>query len=242
MLLDIFVYVALFGGVGLAIYSVYKRVKNPDPNAAGYVYNGKTWVTWLFVITVLAILFFTFIMPLPIISEHRPYRPEWGGLGLLFYAVLLYVCYSVIAFVPATAEEIEASKESGNTVMGTVGSTASSVFKLILGMIGGILLAIPKMIGEALNPTLAIKTIGNTVYKVVGTGVTHAITGIVAMGFLVILAAVAVMFAAMFLALFGTFALGIIAVIKFFKNIFYKMPQQPVGQQQPVSQPDTDNE
>ena len=46
------------------------------------------------------------------------------------------------------------------------------------------------------------------------------------MGFLVILAAVIVMFAAMFLALFGTFALGILAVIKFFKNnVFYKKQQ-----------------
>ena len=107
--------------------------------------------------------------------------------------------------------------------MGTMGSTAASVFKLVLGMIGGILLAIPKMICEALNPTLAVKTIGSTVYKVVGTGVTHAITGIVFLGFLVILAVVAVMFAAMFLSLFGTFSLGIIAVIKFFKNnVFYK--------------------
>ena len=226
MLLDIIVYVALFGGVGLAIYSVYKRIKNPDPNAAGYVYNGKTWVTWLFVITVLAILFFTFIMPLPIISEHRPYRPEWGGLGLLFYAVLLYICYSVIAFVPATAEEIEASKEAGNTVMGTMGSTVSSVFKLILATIGAILLAIPKMIGEALNPTLAIKTIGNTVYRVVGTGVTHALIGIVVLGFLVVLAAVIVIFAAQFLALFGTFAIGIIAVIKFIKNNVFNKKQQ----------------
>ena len=210
----------------MAIYSVYKRVKNPDPNAAGYVYNGKTWVTWLFVITVLAILFFTFIMPLPIISEHRPYRPEWGGLGLLFYAVLLYICYSVIAFVPATAEEIEASKEAGNTVMGTMGSTVSSVFKLILATIGAILLAIPKMIGEALNPTLAIKTIGNTVYRVVGTGVTHALIGIVVLGFLVVLAAVIVIFAAQFLALFGTFAIGIIAVVKFFKNNVFNKKQQ----------------
>ena len=183
-------------------------------------------MTWLFVITVLAILFFTFIMPLPIISEHRPYRPEWGGLGLLFYAVLLYICYSVIAFVPATAEEIEASKEAGNTVMGTMGSTVSSVFKLILATIGAILLAIPKMIGEALNPTLAIKTIGNTVYRVVGTGVTHALIGIVVLGFLVVLAAVIVIFAAQFLALFGTFAIGIIAVIKFIKNNVFNKKQQ----------------
>lgn len=226
MLFDIFVYVALFGGVGLAIYSVYKRVKSPDPNAAGYVYNGKTWVTWLFVITVLAILFWTFIFPIPFISGQTTYRPEWGGLGLLFYALLLYISYSVIAFVPATAEEIAASKEAGNTVMGTVGSTASSVFKLILATIGAILLALPKMISEALNPTLAVKTIGNTVYKVVGTGVTHALIGIVVLVFLVIVVAMIVMFAAMILAIFGTFALGILAVIKFFKNnVFYKKQQ-----------------
>ena len=226
MLFDIFVYVALFGGVGLAIYSVYKRVKSPDPNAAGYVYNGKTWVTWLFVITVLAILFWTFIFPIPFISGQTTYRPEWGGLGLLFYAILLYISYSVIAFVPATAEEIAASKEAGNTVMGTVGSTASSVFKLILATIGAILLALPKMISEALNPTLAVKTIGNTVYKVVGTGVTHALIGIVVLVFLVIVVAMIVMFAAMILAIFGTFALGILAVIKFFKNnVFYKKQQ-----------------
>ena len=145
---------------------------------------------------------------------------------MLFYAILLYVSYSVIAFVPATAEEIEQSKEAGNTVMGTVGSTASSVFKLIMATIGGILLALPKMISEALNPTLAVKTIGNTVYKVVGTGVTHALIGIVVLAFLVIVVAMIVMFAAMILAIFGTFALGILAVIKFFKNnIFYKKKQ-----------------
>ena len=219
MLLDIFVYVALFGGVGLAIYSVYKRVKNPDPNAAGYVYNGKTWVTWLFVITVLAILFFTFIMPLPIISEHRPYRPEWGGLGLLFYAVLLYICYSIIAFVPATAEEIEESKEKGNTVLGSVGSTTASVFAVILSTIGAILASIPGMVSEALNPTLAVKTVGNTVYRVVGNGVEHAIWGVLGLALFVIVVAAIIIFAAMILAIGGTFAIGIIAVIKFFKNL-----------------------
>ena len=223
MLLDIIVYVAVFGGVGLAIYSVYKRIKNTDANTAGYVYNGKIWVTWLFVLTVLAILFYMFVMPIPLISGRASYRPEWGGLGLLFYSILLYISYSVIAFVPATAEEIEESKAAGNTVMGSVGSTAASVFMVILGAIGGILAALPGMIGEALNPTLAIKTIGNTVYKVVGTGVMDGIYGILGLILGLIIVAALVIFIANVLAIVGTFAIGIIAVVKFFKNnLFYK--------------------
>ena len=223
MLLDIIVYVAVFGGIGLAIYSVYKRIKNTGVTTAGYVYNGKTWVTWLFVLTVLAILFYTFVMPIPLISGRASYRPEWGGLGLLFYAVLLYISYSVIAFVPATAEEIEESKAAGNTVMGSVGSTAASVFMVILGAIGGILAALPGMIGEALNPTLAIKTIGNTVYRVVGTGVMDGIYGLLGLIFGLLVVAALIIFVANVLAIVGTFAIGIIAVIKFFKNnVFYK--------------------
>ena len=181
------------------------------------------WVTWLFLICVLSILIFTFVLPMPFISEHRPYRPDWSGLLFLFYATLLYISYSVIAFVPATAEEIEANKAAGNTVMGTIGSTTASMFMGILGAIGGILAALPGMIGEALNPTLAIKTIGNTVYRVVGTGVQHALFGILGLVLCVVFVGIVIMFASMFLAVFGTFSLGIIAIIKFFKNnVFYK--------------------
>ena len=223
MWLDIIIYVAFFGGVGLAIYSVYKRIKNTGVTTAGYVYNGKMWVTWLFLICVLSILIFTFVLPMPFISEHRPYRPDWSGLLFLFYATLRYISYSVIAFVPATAEEIEANKAAGNTVMGTIGSTTASMFMGILGAIGGILAALPGMIGEALNPTLAIKTIGNTVYRVVGTGVQHALFGILGLVLFVVFVGIVIMFASMFLAVFGTFSLGIIAIIKFFKNnVFYK--------------------
>ena len=223
MWLDIFVYVAVFGGVGLAIYSVYKRIKNSGETTSGYVYNGKIWVTWLFMICVLSILIYMFVIPIPFISGQTSYRPEWAGFGLLFYAILLYISYSVIAFVPATAEEIEENKAAGNTVMGTVGSTTASLFMVILGTIGGILAALPGMIGEALNPTLAIKTIGNTVYKVVGTGVEHALFGVLGLVLFVVAVIAVIMIAAMIIALFGTFTLGIIAVVKFFKNnVFYK--------------------
>lgn len=219
MVLDIIIYIAVFGAIGLAVYSVFRRTKNTDPNVAGYVYNGKPGVTWLFVLTVLAILFYTFIMPIPLISGQVTYRPEWGGLGLLAYAILLYICYSIIAFVPATAEEIEESKEKGNTVLGSVGSTTASVFAVILSTIGAILASIPGMVSEALNPTLAVKTVGNTVYRVVGNGVEHAIWGVLGLALFVIVVAAIIIFAAMILAIGGTFAIGIIAVIKFFKNL-----------------------
>ena len=219
MWLDIFIYVAVFGAIGLAIYSVFRRIKNTDADTAGYVYNGKIWVTWLFVFTVLAILFYTFVMPIPLISGQTSYRPEWAGLGLLAYALLLYICYSVISFVPATAEEIEESKANGNTVMGSVGSTTASVFAIILSTIGAIIVSIPGMISEALNPTLAVKTVGNTVYRIVGNGVEHAIWGVLGVVLFVCVVAAIIIFAAMILAFFGTFALGIIAVIKFFKNL-----------------------
>ena len=33
MILELIIYVALFGGVGLAIYSVYKRIKNTNKSS-----------------------------------------------------------------------------------------------------------------------------------------------------------------------------------------------------------------
>ena len=223
MLLEIFIYVAVFGAIGLAIYSVYKRIKNTDENTAGYVYNGKMWVTWLFLICVLSILFYVFIMPMPLLSGQTTYHPDWNYLGLAAWAVVLYICYSIIAFVPATAEEIEESKEAGNTVMGTVGATTASMFAVILSAIGSILAALPGMISEALNPTLAIKTIGSRVYRIVGTGVMDGLMGILGLVFAVLVIGAIIMIAAFFIALVGTFVLGIIAIIKFFKNnVFYK--------------------
>jgi hypothetical protein len=75
------------------------------------------------------------------------------------------------------------------------------------------------MVSEALNPTLAVKTVGNTVYRVVGNGVEHAIWGVLGLALFVIVVAAIIIFAAMILAIGGTFAIGIIAVIKFFKNL-----------------------
>ena len=220
MWFDILVYVAAIGAPILAVWSVYRRIKNTDPNVAGYIYNGKKWVTWLLLICIIAALFIGFIMPIPFISGQPSYHPEWGVLGLMLIAILLYICYSLIAYVPATAQEVEESKAAGNSVMGTVGETTVSMFKVILSMIGGILLALPGLIKETLNPTLAIKTIGNTVYRVVGTGFVHVVIGIVVLAFLAIVVFMLIYLASLIFALLGTFAMGIIAIAKFVINNF----------------------
>ena len=105
MLLDILIYIALIGAPALAVYSVLRRNKNADPDVAGYVYNGKNWVAWLLVLSLLAWIFMGFIMPLLDGATH--YDPEWSALGFMLIAILLYISYAVIAYVPATAQELE---------------------------------------------------------------------------------------------------------------------------------------
>ena len=234
MLLDIFFYVALFGGVGLAIYSVYRRITKVDPDTAGYVYNGKTWVTWVFVLVTFSILFYVFIEPIPLISGKPSYRPEWNMFFLFFIALLLYICYSVIAFVPATAEELEERESAGKQVMKSMGSATASVFAVVFATIWTIIKNLPKMVSHILNPFLGTKKIGGKVFNVFGNSIFHSIWALMGIAIVAILAFMVVMFVTLFLSIFGTFALGIFAVVKFvMNNFFYKKPQ-PVAQAQPV--------
>ena len=216
MLLSILIIVALLGAPTLAIFAVFKRIKNKNADTAGYVYNGKVWVAWLLVFCVIASLFIAFFMPL--FDGTEGYHPEWGVFVLTLLSVIFYICYAIIAFVPATAEELAASKEAENTVLGSVSDSAASIFTIILGVIGATLIALPAMIGEALNPTLAIKNIGGTMYRVVGTGLGFTLGGILMLAFIAIMVFVLIYFAALIFAIIGTFAIGIIAIIKFVKN------------------------
>ena len=216
MLFDIFAYVGTIGAPALAIYSVYRRIKKKDKNTAGYVFNGKTWVAWLLMFCIISILFMVFGMPL--MGGGTGYHPAWGFLWMMLLAIILYVSYAVISFVPATAEEIQENKEAGNTVLGDVGTAATSMFTILIAAIWGTLVSLPGMIKNALNPVLAVKKIGGTMYKVVGTGFGHVISGVIALVFLAILVFSIIYIAALFFTLIGTFALGIIAIVKFVIN------------------------
>lgn len=218
MWLNILMYVSVIGAVALAVYSVFKRIKNKDENTAGYVFNGKNWVAWLMLFCIIAALFIGFIMPL----FTEGYHPEWGTLRLVAFSILLYICYAIIAFVPATAEEIEENKAAGNTVLGSLGTTTSSMFSGILAAIGAILVSLPSVISNALNPVLAVKNIGGRMYKIVGTGFGHAVMGILVLVLIAGLVFFVIYIASLVLALLGTFILGIIAIVKFFMNNLIK--------------------
>ena len=110
MLFTILIYIAVIGAPALAVYSVFRRTKKADPDVAGYIYNGKNWVAWLLVLSLLAWIFMGFIMPL--LDGASYYDPEWGALGFMLIAILLYISYAVIAYVPATAQELEENKDS----------------------------------------------------------------------------------------------------------------------------------
>lgn len=214
VLLTILIIVGALGGPALAIFSVYRRITNPDKNTAGYVYNGKDWVAWLLMFCILADIFIGFIMPI----FDEGYHPEWGALGLMLVAIVLYICYAVIAVVPATAEEVAKQKAEGKTVLGSLGATSSSMFKGIMTAVGAILVSLPGMIGEAFNPTLAVKTVGNTVYKVIGTGFNYAVGGVMGLVLVAVVLFVIAYLVSLILAIIGTFAIGVLAVIKFVKN------------------------
>lgn len=206
----------MLGAPTLAGFAVFKRIKNNNPDIAGYVYNGKDWVAWILVFSIIASLFIGFVMP--IFDGTKGYHPEWGLLVLILLAVVFYICYAIVAFVPATAEELAESTEAGKTILNSISDSAASVFSIIMGVIGATLAALPAMIGEALNPTLAIKNIGGTMYKVVGTGFAYSVGGILMFAFIAIMIFVLIYFAALVFAIIGTFAIGIIAIIKFVKN------------------------
>lgn len=218
MILAIILIAAFFGAPALAIYTVYKRTQYTNPKIGGYVYNGKDWVTWLWLCCVIAALFLGFIMPLPFISEQPKYVPDWNGVKILLVATLFYVCYAVMAFVPATAETVKKYKAAGKTVFGSLRATSSSMFASLFAALGTVLASIPSMVSNALNPTLAVKTVGNTVYKIIGTGYSHTIAGIIGLALFGILAFALIMFASYFFAAIGTIALGVIAVVRFVKN------------------------
>ena len=117
----------IFAAPALAVYSVFNRMQNLKTDQTGYVYNGKMWVSWLWVISAVGTLFCVFGSPL--ITGVTTYIPEWDKLPLLFYGIILYISYIVIAFRPATAEELAEAEKEGNAAINATAAAAASVLK-----------------------------------------------------------------------------------------------------------------
>ena len=212
----------IFAAPALAVYSVFNRMQNLKTDQTGYVYNGKMWVSWLWVISAVGTLFCVFGSPL--ITGVTTNIPEWDKLPLLFYGIILYISYIVIAFRPATAEELAEAEKEGNAAINATGAATASVLKGILMTVLAALASIPALIWNALNPVQAIKVIGGVTYKIIGTGFSSILGGVVALGILAAMVAFVVLFGSVLVSLLGTFALAIIAIVKFVMN--YRLSAQ----------------
>ena len=203
----------------LAIYAMIMRSKNKKQGQAGFVYNGKIWVTWVGLIAVLGGLFMIFGTPLIVKKGDLSYRPDWEYITITILAIIEYISYLLVAYRPATAEEIEEAKASGKGAIKMTASAGTSMFAGILACLGVSVASIPALLYNALNPVQAIKVIGGVTYKVIGTGFSSVVGGFIGIGILLAIIAFILIMASQFAVLLGTFALGVIAIVKFIKNI-----------------------
>ncbi len=203
----------------LAIYAMIMRSKNKKQGQVGFVYNGKIWVTWVGLIAVLGGLFMIFGTPLIVKKGDLSYRPDWEYITITILAIIEYISYVLVAYRPATAEEIEEAKASGKGAIKMTASAGTSMFAGILACLGVSVASIPALLYNALNPVQAIKVIGGVTYKVIGTGFSSVVGGFIGIGILLAIIAFILIMASQFAVLLGTFALGVIAIVKFIKNI-----------------------
>jgi hypothetical protein len=203
----------------LAIYAMIMRSKNKKQGQVGFVYNGKIWVTWVGLIAVLGGLFMIFGTPLIVKKGDLSYRPDWEYITITILAIIEYISYVLVAYRPATAEEIEEAKASGKGAIKMTASAGTSMFAGILACLGISVASIPALLYNALNPVQAIKVIGGVTYKVIGTGFSSVVGGFIGIGILLAIIAFILIMASQFAVLLGTFALGVIAIVKFIKNI-----------------------
>lgn len=201
----------------LAIYSLMMRNKAMKNGHLGYIYNGKLWVTWLAVIDIFACLFLMFGAPL--IAGPVEYTPDWEKIKVLIFGLIEYISYVLVSYRPATAEEIEEAEASGQSAIKMTAKTSTSMLMGILACVGAVICSIPSLIYHALNPVQAIKVIGGVTYKVIGTGFSAVMGGIIGLGILAALVAGALLIGSALIAIFSMLILGTLAIIKFFINM-----------------------
>ena len=117
----------------LAIYAIIMRSRTKKQGQAGFVYNGEFWVAWIASIAVLGGLFLIFGLPLQMPDD---YAPDWDKINITLLVIIEYISYVLIAYRPATTEEIEEAKASGQSVIMVTTSATASMFSHILSCLG----------------------------------------------------------------------------------------------------------
>lgn len=208
----------------LAIYAVIMRNRTKKPGHAGFVYNGEFWVAWIASIALLGGLFLIFGLPLLMPDD---YAPEWDKITNILLIIIEYICYVLVAYRPATAEEIEEAKASGQSVIKVTTSATASMFSQILSCLGFFIASIPTLLSKAFSPVLATRVIHGVTYKLVGTGLSSIVGGFIGnLIIFVIFISVSLILASTLAVLIGVFLISLLTIATFVMNMIHSKQVQ----------------
>ena len=199
----------------MAAYAFARRKAAMQDSQALFVSNDKKWVRWVWLAMFFSVLFLVFICP---IFKHR-YRPDFQYLLLLLEGTVFYACYILVSFRRATPEEFEQAKAQGENVLDMTKESAKSILGVMGAALLGVLVALPHILHDVLNPVVAAKTIGNITYKLIDTSLVTIAGGFLGLAMLAIVVFICAYVAGAFIAIVSVIFFFCITVIKFFKNL-----------------------
>ncbi len=199
----------------LAALEVIRRNKSMKEGEVGFVYNGKKWVTWIWVACFFANIYLLFIVPL--FKPGVSCAPDWQFLKPLFMSIVFYLSYTLVSYRPATAQEIQEAKSTGENVLDYTKNATQSTFGILMSTLLGVLGVMPTILYHTLNPVLAIKEINGVLYQVVG-GLPTIAGGLMALCIVVMFVVITIYVASAFIVFAGMISLAVITIVKYFMN------------------------
>lgn len=220
MLGDILFLVILALPIVVAVMALVQRfVRRRNDGTAGYVYNGRRWVAWLFVAIVVSWVSL-YVGNRVGGSGGSQLIPTPGkdsiALVILFYGllVLYMISYVLVAFRPATADQVAEAKGKKSLVVDMTGKAAAGLWGGLVAMLA----ALGAGLMMVLNPIHIISQVGNTITYVKG-GMGASLMNLVGLGFLVVLVIIVVFFVSWFAAYTGAIVLGLAVIVRYVLNL-----------------------
>jgi hypothetical protein len=217
---DILFLILLALPIVVAVIALIQRfVKRRSDDTAGYVYNGRRWVAWVFVAIVASwvILYVGNKVGGSGGSQLIPsFKKDNIALLILFFGlpVLYMISYVLVAFRPATAEQVAEAKGKKSLVVDMTGKAAAGLWGGFVAMLA----ALGAGLMMVLNPIHIISQVGNTITYVKG-GMGASLMNLVAMGFLVVIVILIVLFVSWFAAYTGSIVLGLSVIVRYLLNL-----------------------
>ena len=217
---DILFLILLALPIGVAVIALIQRfAKRRDDATAGYVYNGRRWVAWVFV-AIVASWVSLYVGNKVGGSGGSQLIPSFNkdniALLILFFGlpVLYMISYVLVAFRPATAEQVAEAKGKKSLVVDMTGKAAAGLWGGFVAMLA----AFGAGLMMVLNPIHIISQVGNTITYVKG-GMGASLMNLVAFGFLIVIVILIVFFVAWFAAYTGSIVLGLAVIVRYLLNL-----------------------